>query len=121
MANGDTLYVGAGPSSNGFYQGWVLLDALGATSDGQWVDFQGFSKASLEVAIGAITLGNVVKLRGSNALTRPANTSHGEQIGGDITSDGIVDVDTPVRWIKAYISTYGSGTLTVRLFAVHPG
>jgi len=50
----------------------------------------------------------------SNAVAAPADTVHGAE-EGNVTADGKILVDGPVRWIKARVSVWTSGTIEARL------
>lgn len=114
MAHGDPIDSGR-VSGNSYFRSFRLLDGATATSNGQWVDARGFRRMSVHVSgFGTAT----VQIRGSNAATQPDNGSHGAQLGSDVTSESIVDVDLPVRWIKARVSAYTSGTIDANLNAV---
>ena len=99
MASGDQI----GPNS------FKLLDGLAAQDDGVWVDARAFQTQSIQVT-GITTA--TIKICGSNAQTKPANNTHGAQIGSDITADSIVSVLHPVKWIKARISAHTTGTIS---------
>ena len=49
MANGDRVHRG------GSWDQYTLLDALAATSDGQWIDTGDYRDASLDVRIATFT------------------------------------------------------------------
>lgn len=93
-----------------------LLTAVVAVDDGDWIDTLGYSPHSFEIT--GITIGTV-QIRGSNAPTKPANTVHGFQIGADVTVAGsqlVVNQD-PIRWVKARVSAWTSGTISVDMVA----
>ncbi len=115
MANGDVIDQVMQPTQLDFCQSWKLIEGSAATDDGAWVDVRGFRHFSLDVS-GITTA--TVQLRGSNATTKPANNTHGRQIGADITADGLVSAEIPVRWMKARVSAYTSGTVVAHLNAV---
>ena len=94
----------------------LLLDAVTATGNGEWVDASGFYILTFDV-VGITTA--TVDLRYSNAPTRPSNASHERQIE-DMTADGLVVVSFPVRWVKARVSAYTSGTISVYLTGNQP-
>ena len=114
MPSGDVQDIGAQPSAVDFYQSWLLLHGITATDNGVWIDFRGFRSISVEVVATAATFSAIVQLRGSNATEKPANTAHGQQIGGDMSDEGAYVFEAPFRWIKAYCPTYTSGTIDAR-------
>jgi len=86
----------------------TLLDGAVAATDGVWLSVNGFHPLSFHISgITSATL----QIRGSNAPTRPADSEHGFQLGSDIGSDSLTALDAPVKWIKARISSYVSGTI----------
>lgn len=88
----------------------TLLNAVGAVDDGVWIDTGNFNEASIHVE-GITTA--TVQIRGSDESTKPANTDHAVQIGTDITADGRVEVAVLPRFIKARISVFTAGTISV--------
>lgn len=88
----------------------TLVDGATATGNGEWIDARGLKSYNIHTA--GITSATV-KISGSNDATLPANTEHDIQLGSDITADGMKEFTTPVKWIKARVSTYVSGTITV--------
>jgi hypothetical protein len=91
-----------------------LLTNVAAINDGEWIDVSGLNQLSLDIR--GITSATV-QLRGSNELTRPADNTHGNQLGADTTTDGFVIVSATVRWMKLRVSTYVSGTINAYLEA----
>lgn len=99
-----------------------LIDAAVAVTDGVWMDAGLYEVASIEFS-GITTA--TLHLNGSNAAVKPVNTVHGFQIGPNITADG--DLSIPgsdvvagdnfhgvlPRWIKARISVWTAGTISV--------
>ncbi len=92
----------------------TLLDAIGAVNVGNWVAVSGFSKYT--VIITGITTATVV-VNVSNSVAAPADAAH-EAEEGSVTADGKVLIDGPVRWAKARVSVWTSGTITARLVGV---
>ena len=86
-----------------------LIDALAATSDGQWIDTKGFDTASIQVT-GITTA--TVRIHTSNQPTIPANSSHEEE-RTSVTADAEITYTILPRWIKARISAWTSGTISV--------
>jgi hypothetical protein len=85
-----------------------LLTNVAAITDGEWIDVSGLNQMSFDIR--GITSATV-QLRGSNELTRPADNTHGNQLGSDSTVDGFVIVSASVRWLKVRVSTYVSGSV----------
>lgn len=95
----------------------TLLNAVTATGDGEWMNIEGFHPLSFHVK--GITTASV-QIRGSNAPTKPANASDELQLGSTVTADALVSLDAPVKWIKAKVSAYTSGTISVYMLgAIH--
>jgi hypothetical protein len=90
----------------------TLLGAVGAESNGEWINLEGMTPFSIDVS--GIT-NATVQIRVSNAASKPADASHGVQIGSDITVDKINEYTIPARWIKARVSAWVSGTITAIL------
>lgn len=91
-----------------------LLDAQGATTDGVWIPVDGFDK--FNVHIKGISDATVI-INASNNPTKPANATHDIQLDS-ATADKMVIVDAPMRWIKARVSAWIGGTISVYLEAV---
>lgn len=94
----------------------TLLDAVTATNVGTWVDCSGVYLLTVEVT-GITTA--TVDLRGSNLLTRPNDVQDEVQIE-DVTENSIIVVPFPIRWIKAAVSAYTSGTISAYLYGNQP-
>ena len=88
---------------------YLLQDAATATSNGVWVEAKKFLASSIHVT--GIT-NATVQIYGANTRTKPADATDHIKIGSDITADGIVSIAYPVRWLKAKISAYVSGTIS---------
>ena len=95
----------------------ALLTDIAANNDGDWADVDGFFPLTVDLT-GATNA--TVQVRVSNADTRPANTVHERQAGLDITADGMVTVDYPVRWLKTRVLNYVAGTINARLVGSRP-
>ena len=94
----------------------ILLDTFDATGtgNGTWVDMGGYRKdASLEVV--GIAGGTVISLYGSNLATCPAAATNATLIG-TISADAVQSLSV-CRWMKARVSTTGTGTVSVGLIA----
>ena len=93
----------------------TLLDAVGATGDGEWIDVSGLRTSSVHVIITATA---PMLLRGSNEPTKPANNTHGFSLQTHtVTGGGIIEV--PCNWVKAYVSAWTSGTVTCYFYGVN--
>ncbi|KKK53053.1 hypothetical protein LCGC14_3098630, partial [marine sediment metagenome] len=99
MANGDQIQV------NKLFAIFALLDAETGTTDGVWVDTGLFERASFHLEIGAGTL----QIRGSNNPTKPADNTHGFQIGADKTATAEIGTSILPRWVKARVTVDTSG------------
>jgi hypothetical protein len=117
VANGDIIDSGRA-TANAYYTAWKGLDTVTATNVGgsQWIDVRGFPRLTVDVRLGGGTA--TIQIRGSNAPTKPLNSSDETQIGANITADSIVALDSPIRWIKMIVSTYVSGTINAYINAV---
>ena len=87
-----------------------LLDAIVATGNGEWIDVRGLK--SYNIHTSGITTATI-QVRGSNDEARPSDATHDIQLGSDITADGMTQFTAPVRWIKARVTVWTSGTITV--------
>ena len=102
MASGDII------TNRKYFRHIRLLDALGATDNGVWIDCLSFTSISIEVS--GITTATVL-INTSNAATKPANTAHG-QLRATFTADGEYTSNNLPRWLKARISPWTSGTIS---------
>lgn len=76
-----------------------VLTTQSAINNGSWEDASFFDKLSIQVT-GLSGLDRV-QIRGSNKLTKPADTDHEQQLGSDISTAGITHfVDMSVAWVK---------------------
>jgi hypothetical protein len=96
----------------------TLLSAVTATGNGEWIEARGLSRFSVDVS-GITTA--TVQLRGSNAAVKPADNTHERQLGTDFAANGMQHFTSPVKWIKAMVSAYTSGTITVNLHGTYGG
>lgn len=96
----------------------TMLEAVVATDDGVWVDFRGFTLATLQV--DGITTAEL-EVYASNDETRPANNVDGVQVGSDITADGMTTIVGPYSWLKVKVADWTSGTITALLVAATQG
>ena len=90
-----------------------LLTDVVAVSDGVWEGVDGFYPFTVHIA-GITTA--TVQVRVSNLTTRPANTAHEAQAGLDVTADGVVVVDYPIRWVKCRVQAWTAGTINAYLY-----
>lgn len=88
------------------YHAHAIVDAV-AVGNGSWFDASGV--ADMTVHVAGITTATVI-VSGSNAPTIPADSTHGATLA-TVTADSIVDIQMPVRWIKARVSAWTSGTI----------
>lgn len=93
----------------------TLIDQQSGIVNGEWASLNGFYPVSIEI-VGASS-GAVVQLWASNYPTEPAYD--GVQINENYTTDLIVAMPVPVRWIKAKVVQAGSSPVSVHLFGSH--
>jgi hypothetical protein len=86
----------------------TLLSGVTATGNGEWINVAGFQPLTVQV-IGIIT--GTVEIDGSCEPSKPANTQHGFSLK-ILTADGAVEVLNPIEWVKARVTSYGSGTIS---------
>ena len=89
----------------------TLLTGVVAVDVGSWLDVSGYTKCT--VIITGITTATVV-VNVSNSVANPGDANHHAE-EGNVTADGKILVDGPVRWIKARVSVWTSGTIEARL------
>jgi hypothetical protein len=89
-----------------------LLTNVVAINDGEWIDVSGLNQMSIDIR--GITSATV-QLRGSNELIKPADATHGNQLGSDTTVDGFIIVSASVRFLKLRVSTFVSGNINAYL------
>ena len=108
MSNGRIV------ATNPEFRHVVLLDAITGTSDGTWVDM-GPYRIAVEIHFSGATACTFVVCGDSVTAsgTAPADSTHGTQIGSDVTADGHYSVAQVPRWLKVRCTTYGSGTVSV--------
>ena len=116
MANGDITVATTRSMSA------LLLDAADGTqlNNGAWVDCRDYGIGAVSVD-GVATLA-VITIYGSSALNRPSNATNTGSIsvtGNPTTAATNPTVPIPAlpRWIKAGITTVGTGTITVTFTA----
>lgn len=116
MANGDQIDEKRGHKIGSWSKSYKLLDAVGATSNGKWIDTSLFPRCSVHVK-GTFTA--TIKIMGSNDEA-PADNVDGPQIGADITTEGLVSFELPCRWVKAKVTAYSSGSINANLHCLSP-
>lgn len=97
----------------------VLLDAVATTTDGEWVEVTGLLPISVDLR--GIN-GDTVHLCISNAESRPANNTHGQEYTDDpLAADTFIRInDLPVRWLKVRVSARVAGTITAIMHGERP-
>jgi hypothetical protein len=103
----------------------TLLDAVATTTDGEWMNVEGYDKISIHLIIASAT----VILCGSNE-DNPLNSTHGVDLvaakladniavasPGNISASTIVLIKAPLKWIKARV-TVNSGSVSAPFVAV---
>src|SRR3990167_7539493 len=94
----------------------TLLAGVSGTSNGSWLCVVGLGPFTVHVK--GITDASV-RLHGSNDPTQPLDSAAEIQIGQDLTADALVTVDSPLKWFKASVPVYTSGTINVYWTAQH--
>jgi hypothetical protein len=112
MAHGDLIESGRAPGAGAFYATHLLLDDASEPCQGPWLDVRGFKAMTVDVS--GLTFGTVILLA-SNAKTAPKD---GHQLGESITSDGLIVLNMPLRWLRADVEAMRDSRLTVVLHAV---
>lgn len=84
---------------------------LVSTDTGTWLFVGDLTDMSVEVA--GIS-GDSITLHGSNAEDQPATGTDAAPLGGAITTDQIMNINNPIRWIKMKM-TYSAGTVFAHL------
>lgn len=95
----------------------TALDAAVAVGNSTWIEVRGHK--SLSVHVTGITVATV-SITGSNTPTIPADATHHVDVATAVTADAIVNISTPLRWIKVRCSAYTSGTISAYLEGVAP-
>jgi len=91
----------------------TLLDGLLTTSNGEWVNAQGFERSSIHVVIANTA---TVQVRASNEVA-PAASDDGGLVEA-VTASAFVQLRCPARWIKAKISAHTSGAVSAFMESV---
>ena len=90
-----------------------LIDSAVATTDGEWIDIRGLQNYNIHIT--GITTGTV-QIYGSNTDAKPANNVDHILLTTASTADEMKSfADTNVRWIKAKVSAWTTGTFDVIL------
>lgn len=113
----ETAELGDGPSLQGnatlaysVRQVWEqqLLTAQAANTNGTWVNIERVYPVSVQIS--GIT-DATVQVRVSAQPTSPAAADHQTQAGLDVTADGMVTLEYPVRWLKLRVLNYVAGSI----------
>jgi hypothetical protein len=91
----------------------TLLNAVVGTSNGEWVNTQGYGRNSIHVLIANTATAQV---RASNEVA-PAATDDGGLVE-QVTASGFVQLPTPARWVKVKISAHTSGAVSAFMESV---
>lgn len=93
----------------------TLQDAVASTSNGTWQNLNGIHPASITVGGTFVA---TVKILVSNAPTKPLDSDNAQaQLGSDITTPQTLSTDLPYRWVKAQVSAFSSGSITVSVMS----
>ena len=89
-----------------------------AVDDGTWIACEQFN-VPFSVDVQGIVGADRVQIRVSNDKTKPSNAVHERQLGTDISANGVTEVTSPYKWIKARKSAADGapGTTIVWLLA----
>lgn len=94
---------------------YLLLDAVDVSGaqNGVWVDCREYISAV--VAFSGIATLAIITIEGNNDLVRPGNGTHGSALGNNTagTNSPAITVTSLPRWLKAHLTTLGTGTVTV--------
>ena len=83
---------------------WNFLNAVTAADVGDWLEVSEFVDGSITVTI-AVT--GTVHVCASDATTKPAAATNGNQVGADITATATYSCDHFPRWLKIRASAAG--------------
>ena len=87
---------------------------IGAVDDGYWLNVQDLKEGSLHIT-GITTA--TVQIYGANVTDEPADATDHIQIGADISSNAVFDMDSPVKWMKVKVSAHTTGTIKAIMLA----
>lgn len=101
----------------------LFVDSAVATADGVWIDSAHYTELSLTLS-GVTTA--AIQVRGSDDLTKPANSTHGQPVTVALTTGttaaaatvnvtnangSMYVVGTLPRWVKVQVTAWTTGTL----------
>ncbi len=95
----------------------TLISAEQGTPDGTWIDVRGLTYFSFH---SAGINGETVQVQASNAPTIPANSADGA-VMASITTNTVTLLTGPFRWLKAEVTSGGSGTVYLYMEAASGG
>jgi len=95
-----------------------LLTDQADVTNGEWMAVIGWHPLTIE--INGITTATL-QVRGSNAKAQPANSVDGFQLGADVSVDGLLALDAPIKWMKIKVTSYSSGTINAYMMASPQG
>jgi len=93
----------------------TIHDAETEAVDGEWFDVRGFDLMSIDISGVS---GETIVICASNDEVKPADNTHGRQLGTDVTADGVFANVVPLAWMKLRISAGGAGAVTARFMGV---
>jgi len=85
----------------------TLLNGVTGTNSGTWVDITSWNRLSVHVK-GIETA--TVQIHGSCEPSKPSDATDGIVLSS-LTADGIYSTNAKLKWIKAKVSSYTSGTI----------
>jgi hypothetical protein len=88
----------------------TLLSAQQGNTSGVWYNACGVSPISFDIQ-GVV--GDTIQLRGSNSPTEPAASEDGHLLNSAFTADKLAVLDSPIKWVKAKVTNWNSGSITV--------
>jgi hypothetical protein len=86
------------------FEHWNFLDAVTGVDVGDWIETAEFAEGSITITI-AVT--GTVHVCASDAETKPAAATNGNQVGADITATATYSCDHLPRWLKIRASAAG--------------
>lgn len=92
----------------------ALMSAQAATNDGVWQDVRQYKDASIHMENFS---DGTAEVRGSSALTIPANNVHATIIGSAVTGDKHLSITNLPAWVKVRKTVAGSDTPSAFLVA----
>lgn len=91
----------------------TLLEEASGIINGEWHYVAGVQPLSISVR-GIV--GDMVQIWGSLSPEEPATLDDPHLLHPNFTEDTLAVLEAPVQWIKAKVSAWNTGTITVRLF-----